>query len=132
MDAELRQVVIGRALGSGQIEPATIGGFRRVLVAGRNYPMLLPHPTGRVEGMLAHGLEEDEVRRLVLFEGGEYRLRPVAVTDLRGQRIDAAAFLADRERADRRAWTLERWQRRHKRAFVRQAEAFMRRGLKWL
>ena len=120
MDAELRRLVLGGDLASDQIETGAIGGFRRVRVAGRDYPMLVPHPTGRVVGVLARKLGGQALRRLVVYEGAEYRLVRMVVADRCGRSILARVFLADpRVRWDPRSWRLETWQRRHKRNCLR-------------
>jgi hypothetical protein len=126
MDPEVRRVVIGRDLAPGQIEAAVLEQFRRVYVANRNYPMLLPHSSGWVDGLLAHNVDPEAARRLMAFEGREYHLVPVTVADLHGHLAKAAAFLPDRTvKANRRAWYLEIWQRRYKRLFLRRAAELM-------
>jgi hypothetical protein len=126
MDPEVRRLVIGRDLVEGQTEAALLARFRRVHVAKRDYPMLVPYSAGRVEGILAHDVGADAVRRLIAFEGAEYRLVSVLVADPRGHLVSAAAFLSDRSVGpNRRAWSLETWQRRHKRAFLRRVKASM-------
>lgn len=126
MDPQVRRLVIGRDPAAGRIEAAVLEGFRRVSVAGRPYPMLLPHRCGRVSGMLLHDLEADAVRRLIAFEGAEYHAAPVTVAARPGRLVTAAAFLADRSVApSRRGWSLQTWQRRHKRAFLRRIGGLM-------
>lgn len=126
MDPDVRRLIIGRDLAPGQIEPAVIEHFRRVHVAKRNYPMLLPHASGWVDGLLAYHLDAEAMRRLMVYEGIEYHLVPIFVADLRGHLVKAAAFLSDRSvQPDHRAWHLETWQRRYKRAFLRRAADLM-------
>lgn len=128
MDADVRRLILGRDLPAGQVEPAVIERFRRVHVARRNYPMLLPHASGWVDGLLAHGLDGDAMRRLMVYEGKEYHLVPTTVADLRGHLVKAAAFLSDRSvQPDHRPWHLETWQRRYKRLFLRRARELMER-----
>lgn len=126
MDPDVRRLVIGRDLAPGQIEAAVLAQFRRVYVAKRNYPMLLPHSSGWVDGLLAYNLDADAARRLMAFEGAEYHLVPVTVADPRGHPARAAAFLSDRSvKANHRLWHLETWQRRYKRLFLRRAVELM-------
>jgi hypothetical protein len=128
MDADVRRLVLGRHLAPIDTEPAVVEGFRRVHVAKRNYPMLLPHASGWVDGLLAHQLTVEAFHRLVVFEGREYRPVPITVADLHGHRVTAAAFLSQPDvQPDHRRWHLETWQRRYKRLFLRRAGELMER-----
>lgn len=131
MDAEVRELVIGRALPADAIEPAIVQGFRRVFVAGRHYPMLLAHASGWVEGTLVSGLDAASVHRLQVYEGWEYALSPIKVLTASGQSVMANVFICPPGiAADKRDWRLDDWQRRHKRTFLRKAEVQMQRALK--
>lgn len=126
MDPDMRRLVVGRELPEEQIEPAVVEHFRRVHVAGRTYPMLLPHASGRVDGLVAHHLDPQAARRLMAYEGPEYHLVPITVADLRGHPLKAAAFLPDRGvQPDHRPWHLQTWQHRYKRLFLRRAAELM-------
>lgn len=126
MDADVLRVVIGRTL--ADVEPAEVRKFRRVFVHGRNYPMLLPHPSGTVEGVLAHDLDDDTVSRLLLYEGGEYHLVPLRVNNAHGHPVRAGTFLCDRVvQPGHQEWHLPVWQRRYKRSFLRRAAELMQR-----
>ncbi len=119
LDAELRQAVIGRALPA---EPAVVRGFRRVVVAGRGYPMLVAAAGGRVDGIVVGGLDPEAIRRLHAYEGGEYALRPIRVRTGAGPVLPALAFRCRAGVVPGRAeWRFERWQRRHKRSVLRRA-----------
>lgn len=127
MDPDVSEVVIGYRLAADQAEPAVIKGFRRVVVAGRSYPMLLSHAAGTVEGVLVHRLEAAAVHRLMVFEGMEYHLQPLPVHAGDGVRR-AGVFLGDhRVRPGIQEWSLATWQRRSKRTFIRRAAYLMER-----
>ncbi|MBF0391062.1 MAG: gamma-glutamylcyclotransferase [Alphaproteobacteria bacterium] len=121
LDPDVRRVVLGRPLPDEATPPAALRGFRRVGVAGRDYPCLLPHPTGLVLGRLACGLDQPSVHRLMVFEGREYHLVPLTVATPDSDAVRAWAFLSCRFRVEPHArdWSLEAWRRRHKRAFLR-------------
>jgi hypothetical protein len=126
MDPEVRRLVIGGDPPPGCPEAGVLPHFRRVRPSGRGYPMLLAHGCGRVEGILIDGLDAPAARRLVVFEGAEYRLMRLAVIDSRGRAVAAATFLSQRRAAaTHRAWSLKTWQRRDKRAFLRKTARLM-------
>ena len=115
MDPDLLTLVLGRALDPAGVVPARLRGWRRVHVAGRPYPMVVPHPGGRVEGLLLHGLGPVDLDRLAYYEGWEYRLAPQAVLDAVGRPVAARLYRAiGPVRADPRPWRLDRWRALHK------------------
>jgi len=123
-DPDVLELVIGHALPAEAVEPAVAPGFRRVFIAGRDYPMLLRHPPGRVAGILVAGLDTVAIHRLLVFEGGEYALQPIQVLTGSGHAVTAHVFFcAPGVQPDRRPWRLEDWQRRHKRAFLRRTRS---------
>lgn len=125
MDPDVSAVVLGHRLAGDQFAPAFVKGFRRVVVAGRTYPMLLVHSLGTVNGVLVHDLDAAAVQRLMIFEGAEYHLLPLGVHTGDGVRR-AGVFLGDhRVRPGNQEWNLAAWQRRHKRTFLRRAAYLM-------
>jgi AIG2-like family. len=128
MDADVRELVCGGAL---EVEPAMAQGFRRVFVAGKHYPMLLPHASGWVEGTLASGLDAATLHRLQVYEGWEYTLQPIKVRTASGHAVMARVFLCPPHVVpEMRDWGLERWQRRHKRTFLSKAQQLMDKALR--
>jgi hypothetical protein len=126
MDPEVREIVMGRKVPPESVEPAVVQGFRRVFVAGRHYPMLLPHASGWVEGTVVNGLDTEAVHRLQVYEGWEYALAPLKVRTASGQMVMANVFICPPHiEADKRGWRLDQWQRRHKRTFLPKAQALM-------
>jgi hypothetical protein len=119
MDSDVLALVLGHSLSSVRIEPASVRGVRRVHVAGRSYPMLRPHPGGRVEGHLVGGLSELDRARLAYYEGWEYDVGAVAVTDAAGRRVIAGLYVCPPHiQADARVWRLESWQSVHKGGYL--------------
>ena len=129
MDSEVRELVCGKPLDT--VEPAIAQGFRRVFVAGRHYPMLLPHASGWVEGTLVCGVDQETVHRLQVYEGWEYSLQPIKVRAASGHMVMAHVFLCPPNiQPLKRDWRLEQWQRRHKRTFLPKARQLMEKALK--
>ena len=115
MDAEVLTTVLGRLPPIQDREAAFVRGWRRVFVAGRTYPMLVPLATGRVEGLLVSGLSDREYERLSFYEGWEYVTAPVSVRTLSGRAVETEMFTCpDGNLADNRDWKQDLWQRKHK------------------
>src|SRR5262245_43733734 len=95
MDRELLALVIGRATDELRMEAATIHEFvcRRAL--NESFPILVPHPGGRVEGMLTD-LTAAEIARLKFYEASDYEGAPYALTELpvecHGELLPAQVF----------------------------------------
>ncbi|KIL99699.1 hypothetical protein CCC_03871 [Paramagnetospirillum magnetotacticum MS-1] len=126
MDGDVLAVVLGHPCAPQAQEPARLSGWRRVTIAGRSYPMLIPHATGVVEGILVSGLDETDRDRLSYYEGPEYRigLLPVRLKD--GREVTAEAYLGKPEvNASREEWRLDTWRLRHKRAALTRIGALM-------
>ncbi|HET8726797.1 MAG TPA: gamma-glutamylcyclotransferase family protein [Alphaproteobacteria bacterium] len=110
MDPDLFALVVGRPFDALSTGPGLLHGFQRRKVKGENYPILVPHPGGRVEGLLVEGLSAGEVDRLQFFEGGEYVLTPLPVTDAAGVPADAHAYVSTGILEDAgEPWRLEAW-----------------------
>jgi Gamma-glutamyl cyclotransferase, AIG2-like len=56
MDRELLALVIGRATDELRVKAATIHDFVRRRALNESFPVLVPHPGGRVEGVLVRDL----------------------------------------------------------------------------
>jgi hypothetical protein len=127
MDPDLRALVIGRTAGIG-IEPATLIGWRRRRAVGFAFPIAVPAPGRRIEGVLARGLDRAALRRLCRYEDDGYRLVKVAVRLARsGRSVPALLFtpMRGRFRGGRGTWSLARWQRREKRRQLPRLRAWL-------
>ncbi len=123
MDLDMLSAVIGRLPGPAEREPAFLRGLRRVFVAGRPYPMLIPQVGGRVEGLLVKGLSDQDIERLAFYEGWEYVTEPVSVRTLAGKVVETEMFSASSGvLSDNRDWKLDLWQRKHKPEALAQAQ----------
>ncbi|WP_075184646.1 gamma-glutamylcyclotransferase family protein [Teredinibacter haidensis] len=92
-----RSIVKGRY---GQ-QNAELKGYRCVQVRNQHYPMIYSVRGGdSVEGQVYFHVRAKDIKRLTLFEGKEYTLRPVHLlldSPLMGsRRLKAATFVASR------------------------------------
>lgn len=132
MDADVRTMVIGRPLEPAQIRPARLKNMRRVYIAGRLYPMVVPRRGAEVEGLLLSGLSQEDFVRLDAFEG-DYRRERQNVWPLNetGQaEAEPALVWFYRTRgagapASPREWRLADWQTREKAQFLRGVRAWL-------
>ncbi len=126
MDGDVLAAVLGRPVAPESMEPARLRGWRRVGIAGRSYPMLTPHATGTVDGLLVHGLDERDRNRLDCYEGPEYRVVLLTVRLRDGREMTAETYLCQPGIvASRGEWRLETWRLRHKRSALVRIRALM-------
>jgi gamma-glutamylcyclotransferase (GGCT)/AIG2-like uncharacterized protein YtfP len=120
MDGDVLAAVIGRPASTVRRQGALVEGYRRVYRLGASYPILVPMPGGRTEGVLASGLRPADTARLVGFEGRDYDLVEVPVRAARLGPTQAMIFMpAPEVIAFPEEWTLATWRRRHRKEYLR-------------
>lgn len=125
-DREVLELVLGRKVADDEIEPATLRGYRLAVVEDESYPVVVPAPASRVNGVLARRLSERDRARLTWFECDEYRPETARVELKDGSRVDAILFLP-REEVDgtQEDWDCARWQREEKAVFMKLTREWM-------
>jgi len=109
MDLELLVLVAGRPVDRLSTAAAVLHGFERRRAVGESFPLIVPHPGGRVDGMLVEGLTETDIDRIQFFEGSDYALHPFAV-ECAAERIDVHVFLPTaRLEPEEAAWDFGAW-----------------------
>jgi hypothetical protein len=73
------------------VRPAMLQNYRRHKVRDADYPAIIPHQGSQVRGSLVTGLNEQDIRRLDVFEGSEYAREKVEVEVLKNVSLDQAA-----------------------------------------
>ncbi len=126
MDRDVLAHLLGRPVAAGELRPVVLHGFRRVAARNASYPVLLPDPEGRVEGVLFLAGAED-VRRINHYECDEYRAELHHVRTAAGEKVAAWLFLGRETvmEAGDRPWDLATWVRRHKAAFFARIDEWM-------
>lgn len=122
-DEAVRAVVLDLEPAALTAREASLPDHRSVCVPGRHYPRLQRSPGTAVRGMLLFGLDAAQWRRIAWFEGPEYRFRRTRVRC--GHRIFAAWYCDHVGSGGGVPWCLERWRRRHRQAFLRDARRTM-------
>jgi hypothetical protein len=125
MDRELLALVIGRAIEDLGVAAAVIHGFARRRARDESFPVLVPHPGGRAEGVLVTDLTAADIARIQFFEGSDYALAALRV-ECRGERLAAQVFLPTaRLAAEETAWDFDSWVAAERALCVALAEELM-------
>lgn len=129
IDPEILDAVLRRPFYRIQRRAAVLEGYRCVYRRGACYPVLVPGTTARVVGTVVSGLTTRNVALLRLYEGPDYEIHEISV-GLSGRRshpVRANAFLPGPGwEASSEIWTLEDWQRRFSKTFLRRVRRHKR------
>ncbi len=126
MDHEVLGIVLGRDPTPLRIEPARLGGFRRLRVKGESYPTLEATAGGHVDGRLVWGLEATDIARIAFYEGEEYYQSHIEVRCADGATQVALTFATEPNMATAGDWDFEHWRSMDRPHIVAAAQAFMR------
>ena len=120
MDMDVLAAVLRRDVSSISSFPAGLAGFRRVRARDHTFPILLPSPGDRVEGLLLAALEPEDITRLDAYEGPGYARHVVEVSTGRGPER-AEIYLPHMVLEDSgEGWDLEEWRRRWRADLLRE------------
>lgn len=86
-------IMSGVAGGDMRGEPAALAGYARHPVTGEDYPGVVAHPGGRVEGVLYRGVGPSALSRLDAFEGEMYARCRVEVNPVGGAPVAAWCYI---------------------------------------
>ena len=125
-DEDVRALVLGRAPAAIRTEPTWMPGVAAVRVPDESYPYLVASDCARVPGELIHGLDEEDVGRILFFEGDEYGFAEGVVERAGGERVAAMHFGGVAIPVGPVVpWSLERWQARDKPRFLSMTREYM-------
>ncbi len=123
VDPDVRALVLGDGA-DPRTELARVEGEQARIVAGRDYPVLVPREGAVAEGLLVHGLDATHRARLAWFEGEAYALRAVRVRTAHDE-LDAVLFAAAAPLPTAGPWRPEAWRAAGKPAFLERARTWM-------
>lgn len=107
-DPDVREAVLGRAAAA---RPARLDGHALRRIDGTPYPAVVPVRGCSVAGDLVRLHGSAALRRLLAYEGADYRLSARLVRPVQGGVMRAHLFVArGGVRLVRSAWRLDRWQ----------------------
>jgi nudix-type nucleoside diphosphatase (YffH/AdpP family) len=129
-DRGLLEVVLGRAVDPGDVEPGCVEGHVARRVAGEGDPVLSRASGARTEGVIVHRLSEADLSRLAYFMAAEHRAAdhgaPLTVATASGD-IEARYFRGVEQPAARLSaeWVFADWLRDHRAVAVEAARECM-------
>jgi len=132
VDADVRQLVLGRPVPDAAVQPATLQEFQRYSVLDQPYPAAVPQPGSAIDGVVMPGASLVDAAKLTCFEGSDYEaeLRRIAMAGVTGaggeNERDVWVYIAS-ERVPRGGpgWSIDDWRSRHKPAFIEIANAWL-------
>ena len=129
LDPEVRRAVLGIGAAKLVLEPGRLRGYRRIAARVTTVPGLVRQSGAVTEGLIARGIAAADAERLDRYEGRGYRRIACAIQGAAGACPQALVYIAIRHRDARGApWSLARWQRRHKRRYLRSIARWMAGG----
>jgi len=109
MDTDLVRLVLDRAIEDLLFTSAELLGYERRRAKNESFPIIVPTPGGRVEGVLVEGLTAADVERIRWYESDDYALRPCLV-GIEERRHEAHVFLATETlEPEATAWDFDHW-----------------------
>ena len=109
MDPDLFSAITSKTISEKEMVPATALGWKRVVAAGKSYPMLVQAPGEQVEGYVIYGLDRDDLAKMQFYETDEYQLTSIDLI-VDGQALEAQVYLnSGRLKASDQPWSFEDW-----------------------
>lgn len=126
MDLDVLAYLLERPIDLDDLAPARLDNFVRRQARAASYPVLVPDPSGIVEGVLLRRATQRDIVRINHYESEEYRAELHAVRASDGTEQAAWLYRAlDHLEADEAAWDLVRWQQDHKADFFAACRGWM-------
>ena len=126
MDWDVLECVLGELPTGLVMTPCSLAGFRVSKLPHEDYPMLVVDDTRQASGQLLTGLNQQQLERIIFFEGEEYQISPCVVETESGELISAIYFsegiMPAPEQTD---WCFDHWCQHHKDYLLRQSAAYM-------
>jgi hypothetical protein len=114
MDRDLVRLVLDREIEDLVFTAAELLGYERRRAKEESFPIIVPTPGGRVDGLLVEGLTITDVERIRWYESDDYDLRPCLV-GIEERRHEAHVFLATETlEPEQTEWDFEHWVRTEK------------------
>ena len=126
MDTELLQLVCGHDISTMLTEPAVVSDHVSLWVQDDHYPVLVPRAGVNTHGLILRNLTPQALDRIVFFEGGEFTVQTIDVTNATGL-VERVSFFADNKHKDisDAVWHLEHWQETTKPDTLPRVERYM-------
>ncbi|MGE5537198.1 MAG: gamma-glutamylcyclotransferase family protein [Gemmatimonas sp.] len=104
LDPARRAAVFGAPPRSADVRPAVLIGHRRVFARGRRYPVVVRARAAEVPGLLVPRMSASACRRVLIYEGSDYRRIRMRVRGVGPRPTLVWVFVGRTLGATRRAW----------------------------
>jgi hypothetical protein len=126
MDLELLEAVIDRKAADLAFTQGWLAGYAAETALGYSFPTLIERKGARVDGLITHGLTDDDIARIAYFEDTEYAPTTVDVTTAEAD-LAAQVFMATTTlKSSGEPWSFDHWRRHHKPLLVAVTRRVMR------
>ncbi|MEX0275900.1 MAG: NUDIX domain-containing protein [Ruegeria sp.] len=107
----LLELVMGRPIGELSVTETVLPDHAVYSVKDHFFPMIVAEPGSTAQGIIAHGLDENDLNRLAFYEGGfDYALEPRDLLTPDGQVLQAEVFFpAPGVWTPGKPWSLDEW-----------------------
>lgn len=126
MDLELLEAVIDREAEHLTFRPGWLSHYAAETAHGYTFPTLVERRGARVDGLITHGLTDQDIARIAYFEDTEYAPTTVAVTTAETD-VAAQTFMATTAlKSSGECWNFDHWRQHHKPLLVAVTRRVMR------
>lgn len=125
-DFDVLEIVLERAPGEVEREPARLRDYRVARLPDESYPVLIQSPGDTADGLLLRDLSDTDFHRIAFFENTEYELERCRVELADASEVDAVYCSEGvTESGPRKPWLLEEWQHTEKPRFIQDVRRYM-------
>jgi len=111
--------VLGHPVRETDITPAILMSYKALFVAGKSYPGLKADPDGQTSGLVFENLSDQDVNKLIDFEGEKFSLIDVSVVCEKGQVLSTKVFSPNQSVIlSEDQWGFSEWSTLHKQKFL--------------
>ena len=126
MDRDVLECVLNENVSNLHMVPASLNHHRVAKLPHESYPMLVADERYRAPGQLLYGLSQEQLDRIIFFEGEEYQIASCLV-HLDNGSVAHARFFSEgiMPKPEMTDWCFDQWRQQHKAYLLRQSSVYM-------